>query len=165
MIIAHANNMPTYHVYSPIELLLISTYYHLSHSRDYIRFVTVIIGISGLIISILITLFLQNIYTPNTYFLLIEAVFIIVLSLLSLYKLVLAEESTPFRMVHFWVSLCLFMYWSITLAGFGMLNVLSDPSQPISKAVTAVTQTANLLFYSALLIIFIRYKKLIPSSA
>lgn len=163
--VMHRNNMVTYHIYSPVELLLICLWLYNSHAWKRARAFALSCGVAGCLLSLLNSIFLQSIHIPNTYFLLIEGALIIQLSLTSIAGLVMRESADPYRMVHFWIALDLIFYWSITLVAYGMIGLTTENDMVAHHWARIILLLANILFYTALGVIFLRYKKLIPSGA
>lgn len=163
--VMHISNMITYHIYSPLELLLICLWMHRSHAWPRARVIALICGLAGCAISVLNSLFLQPTHTANTYFLLIEGAVIIQLSLTSVAGLVMREDTHPYRMVHFWVALNLIFYWSVTLVAYSMIGVHPDHAVAVYWWARLILILANILFYTSLGVILLRYKKLTPSGA
>jgi hypothetical protein len=161
----HMNNMVTYHIYSPIEFFTICFWMSRSHSWIGMRFAALVSGLLGCLLSILNSVFLQPLNTPNTYFLLLEGAAIIQLSLTSIASIVMRESTDPFRMVHFWIALNFIFYWSLTLVAYGMIGLTSEASVAVRQWARIILLLGNILFYTALGIVFLRYKKLIPSGA
>lgn len=163
LIVNERPNMPNFHVYSPLELLITSWYFRESTTLPWLKKAATIAGIAGVATSIANTLWLQPIETMNSNFLLFEATAIIILSLLSFYNTAICEEVSPFVSTQFWVTVCLLMYWSFSFATYGMRGLLKHVGSPLHIAVETVLAAANLLFYAGLALIFIFYTRLRPS--
>ncbi|MBS1644511.1 MAG: hypothetical protein JST36_05675 [Bacteroidetes bacterium] len=55
------------------------------------------------------------------------------------------------------------LYWSLTYVSLGLFSGESQNIDFVAKIIAWALYVSNLLFYAGLLIIFIRYKRLIPS--
>lgn len=158
------NNLPLYHIFSPIEFFLTSLYFNCSISYFRKRNVGVIVGIIGVAVSILNILFFQNITTVNSYFLLFEGTVIIIYCLLSLHQILLDEEHLPYRFAHFWITLCCLIYWSSTFTGWGLYAVLSEEDIKLVAFFDKVLTAANFILYIGIGTTLVLYKRLIPTS-
>ena len=163
LILNKRTNMPNFHVYSPLELLITCWYFRESATLPSLKKTATIASVTGVAASVANTFWLQPIQTVNSNFLLYEATTIIILCLLSCYDVAIREEVSPFATAKFWVTVCLLIYWSLCFATYGMLGT-QDHMQPLVYiAVETVLLSGNLLFYAGLALIFIYYKRLRPS--
>lgn len=157
------NNLITYHFYTPVELCLIVLYFNsslrLGNSMVFGGF-AVLICIALALINVI---FFQPLSSFNSYYLLFEGCIVIGLCLLSLYKLLIREEVIPNKMVHFWFIICFLFYWSLTYANFGLYSESVKVGGTVDAIFNWALYFANYLFYLGIAIVFIRYKKLIPS--
>ena len=157
------NNFITYHIYTPIELFIIALYFDQSMRFKHPYRVGISIGILGIILSIINTVYFQPIHTFNSYYLLFEGCIVVSLCLLSFYKLLIREDIITRRMSNFWLTMCFLFYWSLTYVNLGLFTVQIGRDDMLAKVFTWTLYLANLLFYFGLALVFLRYKKLIPS--
>ncbi len=157
------NNYITYHIYTPIEVLIILMYFdRAAHfSRKYA--IAIYIGIVSVILSIVDTFFLQKYTEINSYYLLYEGCLVITLSILSFYKLLIREDIVPRKMAHFWITICFLFYWCLSYVNLGLFAYQVGHTKIIMKIFGWTLYCSNLLFYLGLAAVFVRYKKLIPS--
>lgn len=162
--VRYNDNVASYHIYSPIELSLTGLYLiesMPSFRRKKLAWVTVGTAVGCGIIN---TAFLQPFSAFNTYYLLFESTSIILLSLWSLYKVMLREDDRPLKRVHFWLLILLLCYWSATFMSWGVYNVMLASRPWLSHTIfTATLNVANLIFYLGVAWTFVRYNRLIPS--
>ena len=157
------NNLPLYHIFCPIELLLISLYFDrsihfFSHNR-----IAFAIGITAVPLSILNTIFVQKIRTINSYFLLLEGLIIIMFCLISLHQILMEEEHLPYRFAQFWISSSLLIFWGTTYTGWGIYALLA-PNDPVVRFMFGnLLVGINYLLYFIIAAVFFYYKKLAPS--
>jgi len=59
--------------------------------------------------------------------------------------------------------MCFLFYWSLTYVNLGLFTVQIGRDDMLAKVFTWTLYLANLLFYFGLALVFLRYKKLIPS--
>ena len=160
-----SNSQPVYHVFSPIEFMLMCLYFNYS-----IRFfkrhnLGWYLGFLGVLFSIINTLVLQKMTSINSNFLIWEGAAIIACCFISLHQILLDEEQLPYRFANFWFTVCFCFFWGTTFTGWGMTSVLDSNSREINKVVGIVFTTSNFIYYGGLAATFFYYKKLIPSSA
>jgi hypothetical protein len=158
------NNMPVYHIYNPIEFLLTSFYFNCSIDYFRKRNTGVIVGIVGVLLSVLNTLFLQKITTINSNFLLLEGTAIIIYSLLMLHQVLLDEEHLPYSRVHFWIALCCLIFWATTFTGWGFYAVFNADEMKVIMFFDKVLTVANFLFYIGIGTTLAMYKRLTPTT-
>jgi hypothetical protein len=157
------NNLPVYHIFNPIEFLLISLYFNCSLRYFRKKNIGLIAGITGVVLSVLNTLFIQRITTINSFFLLFEGTAIIIYCLLSIHQLLLNEEHLPYRFAHFWITLCCLIYWSSTFTGWGLYAILSISDGAVLTYFSMILTAANFIFYLGIATTLVLYKRLIPT--
>lgn len=153
------NNMVIFHIFSPIELLLLSLYFNEKISLLKKYHVGITIGILGIVIALLNALFIQPINTINSVFLLFEGFSIIALSLFAFYMLVLKKEEIIYN-THFWFTTIILTYWSAVFVYFGMypffLTILKGYMEPLTLALRLI----NIAAYFGFALVFLNYKKM-----
>ncbi len=157
------NNYITYHIYTPIEVLVILFYFDkaANFSRNY--FVAISVGILSIILGFIETFFLQKYYEINSLYLLYEGCLVITLCMFSFYKLLIREDIVPNKMAHFWITICFLFYWCLSYINLGLFSYQIGHTKLVMKIFGWTLYGTNLLFYSAIAFVFLRYKKLIPS--
>lgn len=156
------NNLFTYHVYNPLELLVICFYFNESIDVLKVRHLGIGIGLFGVLLSLFDTLLLQPVWTFNSFFLMYEGFCIILFCLLAFYRILIKEDESPLRKAHFWITVCLLVYWSCTYTSWGLYTVFQQRNYYVQLA-NMVIFISNLLFYAGISILFLRYLKLKPS--
>src|SRR5690606_13786551 len=101
-----------YHVWSPIELLLICMYFNSKIEELNKRKIGILIATIGVALGIINACFLQPPNTINSIFLLYEGFAIIGLGLFAFYDLA-RREVEVLNNVHFWITTILMVYWSV----------------------------------------------------
>jgi len=155
------NNLPLYHIFCPIELLLISLYF--SYSVRVLRIIAVVVGLLGVPLSILNCWLFQPLKTINSNFLLFEATAIILYSFTSFRQILLEEERLPYDFAQFWISTGFAIFWGATFTGWGLYTVIDPDEFLINPIFGNVLIAVNYLLYLGISYVFLRYKKLIPS--
>jgi hypothetical protein len=157
------NNMVVYHIYSPLELLLLSLYFNQSVVALRRWNAGIIVGIAGFVAAAVNAMVFQPTTGMNSNFLLLEGTAIIVFCLLSLHQIVLDEIHQSYRLAHFWITCLLMIYWSLTFTGWGVYMLVDKQEHLLYSIFYKVLSGANLIMYAGLALIFLFYKMLIPS--
>jgi hypothetical protein len=157
------NNLLVYHVYSYIQLFLISLYFNLASRKFRKNKLLIIIGVAGIVFGLLDALFIEkpreneNI---NTHFLVMESFLIIGMSLLSFYELLSSDEFNISRNPRFWFSAIFLVFWSFTF--FYWLVGLAVNTHLPEKAgwMNIMLLTINILAYTGFAAVFLSYGKM-----
>lgn len=152
-----------YHIYNPIELLLLSLFFGSSvptlgrHRRA--------LGLAALsaILALCNAVFLQPATAMNTHFLLLEAAIIIIYCLLALRELLLHASEPVLHYRLFWFTCLLLVYWSLTFTGWGLFELFASEESTVHRLFYQVLSSANFVLYGGIAIVLINHKKLIPS--
>jgi hypothetical protein len=161
----HGSSEVVYHFFSPIEFFMISLYFNSSVRILHKNNIGFYIGISGFLLAILNVAFFQNIKDINSHFLLFEGTATIIYCLLSFHQILLDEERLPYAFAQFWISTCLIIFWSTTFTGWGLYAIMSSDNPVFLSIFAKVLTAANFIFYLGIAVVFLNYKKLIPSGA
>jgi hypothetical protein len=159
------NSLPVYHVFNPVEFLLISLYFNQSIEAFKRKNIGLYVGVAGMLIGLMNTLLFQKPTTINSYFLLFEGTVVIIFCLLSFHQILLDEEHLPYGFAHFWITICFMVFYSTTFTGWGIYTILDPKERVINSIFHNVLATVNFIFYTGIAAIFINYKKLTPSGA
>lgn len=159
-----SNNLMVYHLFSPIQFLLLCIYYN-SIVGFFKKYNTgIVIGIIGIILSVLNSSFLQNPVTSfNINFLVLESILIIGMTLCYFYDFLNTTHTTKrFATSDFWIACLLLVFWSFTfftwVAGIALSLVISDYMFWIRYMMYVI----NIITYSGFGLVFLFYKKLQP---
>jgi hypothetical protein len=156
------NDMLLYHVYSPIELLIICLYFN-EKIQSLKRFhIGIAIGVLGFIIASINIIFVQPYNTINSIFLVYEGFCVIALSLYSFYRLAL-DETELTRNSQFWFTTILLIYWSTVFIYWGMFPLLITTLKTSMAKITTGMRLINIFTYIGFAIVFINYKKVSAS--
>lgn len=155
------NNMPVYAIYSLLEFGIISLYFNYSIEAFRRKNIGIYIGITGIMIGICNIIFLQPINTLNSYFLFVEGIAIITMSLFSFFQLLLHEEGLKlYAYPHFWFPVALSFFWSITFLNWGLYDYflahIHEQVWIINLSILAV----DIITYSTIGIVFFLYPKM-----
>jgi len=158
------NNVIIYHIYSPIQLLILSAYYNQTIGFFKQKGIGYIIGVSGLFLSLFNSLFIQQPPSSlNSYFIIIEAMLVISMTLCYFYDFLNTKLTTKhFTTPDFWISCLLLLFWSFTffrwLASLSMPGVVSANIYYILYMMWAI----NIITYTGFGLVFLFYRKLQP---
>lgn len=157
------NNLFLYHIYSPLQFLLISLYYSYSAGRSSAQKWGWIIGSLGIVISILNSIYLQPLQELNTHFVVLESFLIIGMSLLAFYRLLISDDISIFKMPHFWFSSIFLVFWSFTffywLVGAFIFRAMPGNTMWLKMMIWFI----NIITYFAIATVFLSYKKMKPA--
>ncbi len=158
----HINNFLSFHIYTPIELFIVINYFVRATIIPNARAVGLYSGLFVVGLSIANTIFLQPYYKMNSYYLLFEGILIISLCLFSYYRLLIRDDVIPTRMTVFWITTFYLFYWCLSYINLGMWTAVKY-SDAFAKVLGYSLYYANLLFYLSVMLVFLFYKKLVPS--
>lgn len=158
----HNNGMFIFHIFTPVEFLLICIYYNASIPNLRKRNIGLVLGCVGLLVAILNAVFLQRFSQLNSLMLLFEGFFTIALSLFALYNILLQEDVNFKKSAHFWISVFLLIYFAFTFMRWGVLY-FGMRSNSGAMLLGYLHWSINVLFYGSFFIVFINYRKLVPS--
>lgn len=159
--ITTGNNLIVYHIYNPIQFLLVSLY--LSSTTTILRKNNkgISIGITGVIISILNSAYLQSPQDDfNSNFLIVESILIIGMTLIYFYDFLNREQTSKnITSIDFWISCLLLVFWSFTF-----FNWLAEATMP--KVIAAniewvryLNWVINMITYGGIGYLLLFYKK------
>lgn len=156
------NNMYVSHIFSPLQLLLASIYYN--QTIPFLKKTNLgnWIGITGVLLSICISAFVQPPHTYNSWFFLFESFAIIMLSLWLYFTILTREDFAVLRSAAFWIATFLMVFWSFSFYYFGLYNFSRD-LKPMLRAFRVIFITLNFATYGGFFCVFIFYPKLIRS--
>ncbi len=161
--ILYINNYFTYHIYTPIEVFFIINYFTRATGLRRAKILGSSLGGLAVLLSILNTIFLQGPSQINSYYLLLEGIIVICLFLYVCDMVLILEDVTPKKMAVFWITCSFLFYWCLTFVNFGIYPIIAKSSIQFSSMLNQSLFYANVLFYVSFAIIFLYYKKLVPS--
>ena len=156
------NNMYVYHIWSPIQLLLVCMYFNESVAAFKKYNIGVSIALVGFVVALANVFFLQPPDSLNSIFLLYESFCIIGLSLYSFFELA-QKEKEIIANIHFWLTTIFLIYWSAVFMYWGMYHHLSTTLKHYFGPVTYTIWTINPLAYSGIALVFLLYRKMIST--
>jgi hypothetical protein len=143
--------------------MLISLYFDRSIGFRKPFVIGISVGVAGIILSLVNALYFQSVRNINSYILLLEGCVIISFCMLSFYRLLIRDNIVPGKMAHFWFTICFLFYSTLTFVIYGLYGAMVGRGTTLATIFDVTLYFANLMLYSGIAIIFLRYKKLIPS--
>ncbi len=149
-----------YHMYSIIEVILITAFF-LESIKPYQHKILIVISIVFWLCAGLVNImFFQSLDSLNTKFLMLESFSIITMSLYYIYWLLrntLVENI--FRYPHFWIAVLQLLLWSGTFFFWAFIRVLYSDRWPYIDNVITAHALLLLLTYCGFFFIFFYYPK------
>lgn len=154
-------NLIVYHVYSLLQLFLISLYFNTACKSLRKNNLGIIIGIIGVVLGVLNSIYFQQpTHSINTNFFVIEAFLIIGLSLFSFYELLASDETHVNRNPLFWFSSLFLVFWSFTFF-YWLIGVTIRKAIPEDVTwMDTMIWIINILTYTGFAIVFLSYRKM-----
>ncbi|HYD22715.1 MAG TPA: hypothetical protein VEB40_14635 [Flavipsychrobacter sp.] len=148
--IKYRNNMFVYHIFSPIQLIVLGVYFDKVVGRLHKKRIATTIGIVAAIAAVVNTAFFQSLKTLNSNFLLLEGLIIMALALYA-FQLILSDDKINiYRYGHFWMIVILIFFWSVTYTTWALHSVLKVKKLFVMPLVTHLLWTVNVITYSAI---------------
>ena len=144
------NNMFVYHVFAPIQLIVVGMYFDNILEGFKKKRKATIIGIIASFAAVLNTVFFQPLQILNSNFLLLEGLIIMALALYT-FQLILANESINiFQYRHFWMIVILIFFWSVTYTTWALYSVLGVRKLFVIPYVSYTLWAVNIITYAAI---------------
>ncbi|MBL7717699.1 MAG: hypothetical protein JNL72_02595 [Flavipsychrobacter sp.] len=152
-------NLAVYHFFNPLQLCLVALYFNEIIPEFKAKGIGIYISITSVVLGASNAIWIQNLKNLNSNFLLFESICIITMSLHMFYYLIRNDEIQAFRNQHFWISLVMLLFWSITYTFWGLSNAFDENVLHLIPTLGGLLATVNILTYSALAIIFFLTRK------
>lgn len=130
------NNMPAYHVYSPVSLALVALYYNYSLSAFRKYRVGYYVAAAGIVAAVLNTIYLQHLMELDSYMVLFSGLCTIAMALYAMLHILGRNDKPVKRNIHFWISFIFLIYWICTYLIWALLQVFVITDYP--EALSAV---------------------------
>lgn len=154
------NNNWVYYIYSSVEMFFICRYYNQAVFLLKRYSIGTYLGMVSILFAIIDPIFFDNIKKNNSVYLIYEQFTVCCLSLISYYDLLKNDENNILRKAQFWFTSSAFLYSVYFLLIWGFEPLISRKWLGVSYLMISL---GNVLYYLTCSIIFINYKKLIPS--
>jgi len=157
--IYHTNAL-VYNIFDPIQFFFISLYFNRSVDVFKKNNIAIYIGTVIAIVGLLNVIFRKRSEMDST-FLLIESFFTIAFALFSLYRQFLFyEQLDVIYYPHFWFSVILLFFWSITFMQWGLYNIILLKYKNFWHHTWLFIWSINIITYLSMAFVFIFYKKM-----
>jgi hypothetical protein len=155
------NNLAIYNIYCLIEYVLLCLYFNNVIDVFIKNNTGIYIGIAGAILGILNVIFIQNLYSFNSYFLFFEDLVVIGMSLFAFFRLLLKHDSFHLHKYHhFWFISILIFFWSITFLTWGLYDYINMKLQHEAWKINFTLVTVGSITYSCFGCVFLLYPKM-----
>jgi hypothetical protein len=156
------NNMPLLHIYTVAEFVLILLFFRVTSIAGVSKRTFALISLLFILLNIVNILFLQNLFTYNSYSRTMEAIIIMVFSLQLFYRLIGNEDVLRLRDSGItWINSGIFLYFSGSFILFFFSEFLSKEFM-FYKIAWVVHAILVLFMYLLFAAGFLFYKKAIP---
>lgn len=155
----YKNNLIIYHFFNPVQFLLITIYFNDVIVSFKQKNVGVIIGLFGVMLSIINSILIQKTNQFNSFFLLFEGIVIIALSLHFFYTTILQDKQLLFKNKHLWIGLIFLFFWSATYTYWALSEATTRYAKDYLHTIAEILLIVNIITYAALSLIFILNKK------
>ncbi len=131
---ASKNNLFLFHVYNPIEYLILSYVYINSFESKAVKHAIKVSIPIVLFVAFVLSAFVQTIDVNNTYFIMIESILMVFWSLLFIREtIILQKEDYLQQYPMFWVTIGILFYFIGNLFVEALLNYLMEQSIELSR--------------------------------
>lgn len=153
------NNMFVYHFFSPVQLIIICTYFDNILLKFKKRRVGVVIGVLAAIAAGLNTMYFQSLNILNSNFLLLEGLIIMALALYT-FQLILSNDNINiYHYGHFWIIVILIFFWSVTYTWWALYTVMQEKERHILSKTIKILWSVNVITYAAIGFVFLYFSR------
>lgn len=142
------NNLPLLHLYTLTEFILLYLFYDIYFAATFPKWPLRAIAISFVLFSLVNSLFIQSIYRFNTYARALEALLLIIFSLLCFYKISQSSQHTKIRRDPVtWINSGILIYFSGGFVLFILSNYILPMGHKLNTQIWAVHSFLSILLY------------------
>lgn len=160
--VKYHNNIVVFHVYNPIQTVLLSLYFNFSIEKFNKKNIGWIIAGFAVAFSIINSVFIQSIFKVfNSNVLIVESFLVIGMCLYSFYDLLLGDELIEiFSYKRFWYTALLLTFWSFTFCYWLVWHALFESTANNIQWLGVMIWVINVLCYSGFAIVFLSFRKM-----
>ncbi|MCB9044707.1 MAG: hypothetical protein H6550_01080 [Chitinophagales bacterium] len=144
------NNMYVYHIFAPVQLLVLGIYFDSIEPRFKKKRIGLIIGLAGVLIAICNTLLFQPPTALNSNFLLFEGLAVMALSLFTFQRILNDDKIDIYKYPYFWFNIILVFFWSITYTIWALHSVIMLKKMYIMEHLYDILWVVNIITYLAI---------------
>lgn len=158
------NNLLVYHIFSPIQFVLLSLFFNYQISFFKKHYIGIVLAVIGLVLSVINSIFIQHpLTTFNSYFLVVESILVIGMTLCYFYDFLNTTHITKqFTTPHFWMACILLLFWSFTFFIWLVGETIPSVTANYVTLIRYMMYTINMITYTGFGVVFLFYKKLQP---
>jgi hypothetical protein len=157
----YKNNLPLYAIYCFFEFGMLCIYFNKVIDLFIKKNIGIYIAIIGIVLGIFNLAFVQNINSLNSYFLFLEGLSVIGMSLFAFFRLLLKHDSLHLsKYHHFWFISILVFFWSITFLYWGLSDYVNQRFQSIAWKINFANLLAGVVTYGGFGIVYLLYPKM-----
>jgi hypothetical protein len=162
-IITIRNSNVVYGAFSPIEILIISLYFHYSVDAFRNNRTAIFIGLGAFLFGYINYFFVQSPFKMNNFFLLLQSLLIITLSMYSFYRMLIVDESLILtRYSHFWITSILLFFWTATFFIWGLYDYMTITLSVGNGLINDMLLYVNVITYVGFGLVFLFHNKMQP---
>jgi hypothetical protein len=157
--IKRGNNMPVYHIYAPVYLVIVAAYFNTSIDTFKGKKLGIYVGIVSVLLGIINPIFFQPLDTLNSYYLMFAGFTIISMSVYSFYRILENDDSDTLKNPHFWFSFVLLFFWSTTFINWTLYRLLGQKMIQLMPYIGGALLLISTITYLSLGLIYFWYPK------
>ncbi len=155
------NSNVVYGLFNPIQLLFIALYYNLSVDKFKRNNYSLYIGLLATVFGLINYFWIQTPFKMNNFFLILESLIVIALSLFSFYRMLLEDETLILtKYPHFWFTSILLFFWTATFFIWGLYDYMTITLGIGKRLIHSVLLFVNVIHYVGIGTVFILFKKM-----
>lgn len=139
---AHLNNLPLLHIYTILELLLVLRYFRSLARGKYVSLGIQLLYVVFPLLAVLNFLFVQSIFTFNSYPRALASVIIVGLCLHFFFR---EDDNAPQQQAHRWINFGLLQYFGSAAFMFAFSNVIYQHASPQGQNLLGVLHATLVL--------------------
>jgi len=155
------NNLSLYTVYSFIEFGLLCLYFNYVIDVFKKKNIGIYLGVAGIGLGIANTVFVQHMDNLNSYFLLLESLLVIGMSLFAFFRMLLKHDSLNlYKYPHFWFISIILFFWNITFLTWGLYSYINTQLRQSAMDINIGLASVGIATYCCFACVFLLYPKM-----
>ncbi len=154
-------NIALYTIYSFIEFALLCLYFNKVIDVFKKKDIGLYIAFIGISLGIVNTVYIQHLNTLNSYYLLLESLLVIGMSLFAFFRMLLKHDSLNlYKYPHFWFISAILFFWNITFLSWGVYNYIYQKLGKSAQGINITLMVVSIATYCCFAIVFLLYPKM-----
>ena len=155
------NNLLLYAIYSFFEFGFLCLYFNTVIDVFARKNIGIYNGLIGILFGILNLIFVQKSGSLNSYYLFLESLGIVGMSLFAFFRMLLKNESLRLPgYVHFWFTSIIIFFWSITFLYWGLLDYFTHELKHNVWEIYVAELVIGIITYTGFGCVFLFYPKM-----